>query len=169
MKLAGEHASSNSSEVAGSSSGLRECAVSFDASWHRRGHYSNQGFGAAIETDSGKILDYSLYDRVCFSCSKWPETRRTSCPEEFEQYWLAHRNLCTANYKGTSQSMESTGDIDVWRRSVETHNLAYGIYIGDGDSSSFKNLVESDPYDGKVPIRKEECIGHVQKDSRNAS
>ena len=58
--------------------------------------------------------------------------------------------------------MESSGDIDVWR-SIATHNLAYGTYIGDGDSSSFKNLLQSDPYDGQVPIRKEECIGHVQK------
>ena len=58
--------------------------------------------------------------------------------------------------------MESTGAIDVWRRD-ETHNLAYGVYIGDGDSSSFKNLLQSDPYDGKVPIRKEECICHIQK------
>ena len=163
MKLAGEYAYSHSSEVAGSSSGLRECAVSFDASWHRRGHYSNQGFAAAIETDSGKVLDYSLYDRVCYSCSKWPETRRTSSPEEYEQYWLTHKDLCSANYRGTSQSMESSGAIDVWGRSIETHNLAYGIYIGDGDSSSFKNLIQSDPYGGKVPIRKEECIGHVQK------
>ena len=55
MKLAGEHAYSNSSEVAGSSSGLRECAVSFDASWHRRGHYSNQGFGAAISRISWNL------------------------------------------------------------------------------------------------------------------
>ena len=48
-------------------------------------------------------------------------------------------------------------------RSIETHNLAYGTYIGDGDSSSYKNLLKSDPYNGQVPIRKEECIGHVQK------
>ena len=59
--------------------------------------------------------------------------------------------------------MESTGAIDVWKRSIDTHKLAYGTYIGDGDSSSFKNLMETDPYDGQVPIRKEECIGHVQK------
>ena len=38
-----------------------------------------------------------------------------------------------------------------------------GPYIGDGDLSSFKNLLQSDHYDGEVPIRKEECIGHVQK------
>ena len=163
MKFAGQYAYSHASIVDESTSGLREGAVSFDASWHRRGHYSNQGFAAAIDADSGKVLDYSLYDRVCFSCSKWPETRRSSCPEEFAEYWIMHKDLCTANYQGTSQSMESTGAIEIWRRSIETHNLAYGTYIGDGDSSSFKNLVQSNPYEGQVSIRKEECIGHVQK------
>ena len=53
MKFAGEHAYSNASVVEESTSGLRECAVSFDASWHRRGHYSNQGFAAAIDADFG--------------------------------------------------------------------------------------------------------------------
>ena len=163
MKIAGDHAYSYASAVGESPSGLRECAVSFDASWHRRGHYSNQGFAAAIDTDFGKVLDYSLYDRVCYSCIKWPESRQSSCPEEFAQYWDIHKDLCTANYKGTSQAMESTAAVDVWKRSIETHNLAYGTYIGDGDSSSYKNLLKSDPYNGQVPIRKEECIGHVQK------
>ena len=163
MQFAGEHAYSNASVVEESTSGLKECAVSFDASWHRRGHYSNQGFAAAIDADFGKVLDYSLYDRVCFSCSKWPESRRSSCPEEYEDWWQAHKDRCASNYQGTSQSMESSGAIDVWRRSIATHNLAYSTYIGDGDSSSFKNLLQSDPYDGHVPIRKEECIGHVQK------
>ena len=59
--------------------------------------------------------------------------------------------------------MESNAAFEVWNRLIETHNLAYGTYIGDGDSSSFKNLLQSDPYSGLVPIRKEECIGHVQK------
>ena len=39
---------------------VNKCTVSFDASWHQRGHYSNQGFAAAIEVDSGKVLDYVL-------------------------------------------------------------------------------------------------------------
>ena len=163
MKLAGEQAYSHANGVDESPSGLRECSVSFDASWHRRGHYSNQGFAAAIETEFGKVLDYNLYDRNCYSCSKWPESRRSSCPEEFEDYWAKHKTLCTSNYKGSSQSMESTAAIDVWSRSIKTHNLAYGTYIGDGDSSSFKNLLKSDPYHGLIPVRKEECIGHVQK------
>ena len=35
--------------------------------------------------------------------------------------------------------------------------------IGDGDSSSYNNLVESNPYTGIASVRKEECLGHVQK------
>ena len=57
----------------------------------------------------------------------------------------------------------SPGNPPVQLRSIQTHNLVYGTYIGDGDSSSFKNLIESDPYEGIVPIQKEECFGHVQK------
>ena len=163
MKIAGQQAYSQANPVSESVSGLRECAVSFDASWHRQGHYSNEGFSAAIDTDFGKVLDYSFYDRVCYQYSKWPYSRRNSSPEEFQEYWARHKDLCVANYKGTSQSMESSGAVDVWKRSIDTHNLAYGTYIGDGDSSSFKNLMETDPYQGEVAIRKEECIGHVQK------
>ena len=59
--------------------------------------------------------------------------------------------------------MEYNAAIEVWNSSIENHNLAYGTYIGDGDSSSFKNMLQSDPYSGLVPIRKEECIRHVQK------
>ena len=33
---------------------VRNCTVSFDATWHQRGYYSNQGFAAAIEVGSGK-------------------------------------------------------------------------------------------------------------------
>ena len=68
MRIAGKQAYTQASPVDDSPAGLRECAVSFDASGHRRGHYSDQGFPAAIDTDFGKVLDYSFYDRVCFSC-----------------------------------------------------------------------------------------------------
>ena len=102
------------------------------------------GFAAAIETEFGKVLDYSFYDRVCFSCSRWPESRRTSYTEEFLEFCDSRKDHCSANYKVTSQSMESSGAVDVWSRSFEEHSLACGTYIGDGDSSSFKNLFE--PY-----------------------
>ena len=36
---------------------IRNCAVSFDASWHRRGHFSIQGFAAEIDSELGIVLD----------------------------------------------------------------------------------------------------------------
>ena len=62
---------------------VRYCTVSFDASWHRRGHLSNQGVASENDSECGKVLDYQLYDRVCYLCSNWNEERRTSNPEEY--------------------------------------------------------------------------------------
>ena len=142
---------------------LRSCTVSFDASWHRRGHFSNQGFAAVIDLEYGKVLDYQLYDRVCYPCSKWPEDRKENHPADYQEYWNSHKLFCTANFSGSSQSMESAAAVDLWKRSIPSHSLVYDTYIGDGDSSSFKNLVKSNPYNGMLTVRKEECLGHVQK------
>ena len=142
---------------------LRNSTVSFDASWHRRGHFSNQGFAAVIDSEFGKVLDYQLYDRVCYPCSKWTDERKGNNPEEYSQYWETHKDVCSANFSGSSQSMESSAAVEVWNRSIERHDLIYGTYIGDGDSSSYKNLVKSNPYDSLASVRKEECLGHVQK------
>ena len=143
--------------------GIGECTVSFDASWHRRGHFSNQGFAAAIDSETGKVHDYSLYDRVCYLCAKWDEERKMNYPDEFADFWEEHETKCTANYKGSSQSMKSAAALDIWKRSIATHQLVYCTYIGDGDSSSFRNLTKSDPYNGEVIVMKEECLGHAQK------
>ena len=59
--------------------------------------------------------------------------------------------------------MESSAAVEIWHRSIEKNQLVYDTYIGDGDSSSFKNLLKSNPYKSLVTVRKEECLGHVQK------
>ena len=58
--------------------------------------------------------------------------------------------------------MESAGAVEIFARSVERNCLVYKDYIGDGDTSSFKDVVDSDPYKvyGIKP-KKLECIGHV--------
>ena len=43
MRIAGKQSYELATPVIASDSGLRDCPASFDASWHRRGHYSNQG------------------------------------------------------------------------------------------------------------------------------
>ena len=147
--------------------GVVRCNVSFDATWHQRGHYSNQGFAAVIESTLGKVIDYVVYDRVCSKCTKWPKERREQEPEGYSRFLTEHKSHCQANYNGTSQSMESSAAIEMWGRSIEKNQLMYETYIGDGDSSSFKNLLKSDPYKGECIVRKEECLGHVQKRFKN--
>ena len=100
---------------------------------------------------------------MCYLCSKWDEERKMRNPDEFAEFWYQHKNTCTANYKASFQAMETLAALDIWKRSIAKHQLMYGTYIGDGDSPSFRNLTKSDPYNGKVRVRKEECLGHAQK------
>ena len=62
---------------------IRDCAVCFDASWHRRGPFINQSSAAAIDFEFVKVLDNKLYDRVCYHCCKWTEERKDDNPEGF--------------------------------------------------------------------------------------
>ena len=59
--------------------------------------------------------------------------------------------------------MECAGAVLVFMRPVEQHQLRYTSYIGDGDSSSYSDVVNSRPYGEGVKIDKLECLGHVQK------
>ena len=163
MSLAALDVRSRENAVPSKVPGAMNCDVSFDASWHRRGHYSNQGFAAAIDAVTNKVLDYVLYQRVCRKCSRWSAEMRSSQPDDYSTFWAEHQLECAANFTGSSQSMEGAGALELWKRSVAKNNLVYSTYIGDGDSSSFKNLLQADPYKGIEIVRKEECLGHVQK------
>ena len=60
--------------------------------------------------------------------------------------------------------MESAGVVAIISSSVEKHSFIYFSYLGDGDTSAFKDVLEADPYKeyGILPS-KLECIGHVQE------
>jgi len=53
--------------------------------------------------------------------------------------------------------------IEMFQRSVEWFNVKYRKYIGDGDSKTFKNLLDADPYSGNPVVQKKECVLHVKK------
>ena len=57
--------------------------------------------------------------------------------------------------------MEASGVVTCFNRSVKRYGLRYTEYLGDGDSKGYKAVCEADPYN--VPIKKSECIGHIQK------
>ena len=89
MNGSGAYAHSSLASETSPPANIRNCTVSFDASCLLRGHFSNQGFSAAIDSQFGKVLDYQLYDRVGHLCSKWNEDRKESNPED-QCIWDSH-------------------------------------------------------------------------------
>ena len=136
--------------------------VSFDSSWKTRGYYSNLGFGSAISASNKKILDYELLNRICEKCARWAAERRDKDPEVYQKWYDTHKDNCRINHTGSSQSMEPAAAKRIWSRSVENRKLCYTTFIGDGDSKSYQQVCEMDPYNG-VTIHKEECLAHVSK------
>ena len=135
--------------------GIKNITASFDGTWQRRGYSSLNGVVTCIS--EGKVLDYEVLCKVCPQCKYWNKTKTTAEHEEWKLY-----HDCTINHTGSAGSMEVAGVINIFKRSVETKKLRYTTYLGDGDSKSFKVIVESNIYPGHE-VKKHECIGHVQK------
>jgi len=126
--------------------------VSIDGSWQKRGHSSLHGIVTAY---------WHWKSRYCYGCRMWEWKKETP---EYQIWKLDHH--CQINHVTSSGAMESAGAVDMFSRSVSKNNLIYKEYLGDGDTSSFDDVVESKPYaeQNVVPV-KLECvgIGHVQK------
>lgn len=75
----------------------------------------------------------------------------------------AHKNVCTANYTGSSGGTEVAGATALCGRSLNKLGLRYKEYLGDGDSKGFVTAMERKPYGNDFKITKLECVGHVQK------
>ena len=81
---------------------------------------------------------------------------------EYEECKATHQ--CNINHEKSSGFMKAAGVVKIFQHSVQNHKLFYSQYLGDGDTSLFKGVVESNPCSefGIVP-KKVECVCHVQK------
>ena len=134
------------------------CArISIDGSWQKRGHSSLHGVVTAISGD--KCIDVEVKSRHCYGCKMWEAKKDTP---EYLVWQLNHD--CQINHEKSSGAMESAGTVDIFNRSLANYGLMYKEYLGDGDTSSFNDVIKSNPYKDHnlIPI-KLECIGHVQK------
>ena len=135
-----------------------DCSVSVDGTWQRRGHGSHHGVVTSILVETAKCVDVEILSNICKGCSYWEQKDKTS--QEYNEWKVNH--CCKINHKGSAAAMEPVGAVRIFQRSEMTRNLRYTKYLGDGDSSSFKKVVECRPY-GDKKIEKLECVGHVQK------
>ena len=136
---------------------IKDVIASFDGTWQKRGYASLNGVIAAIS--HGKVVDSEVMSKICLSCRYWHQPGRQNTPG-FEDWKGEHH--CPINHKGSAGSMESAGVLQIYKRSVEERCLRYTTYLGDGDSKSFQDIVNANPYPGKT-CNRYECVGHVQK------
>lgn len=137
-----------------------EITVSGDGSWSKRGFTSLLGIVSLIGKYSNKILDVIVKSSVCKACEKWSGKEKS---DEYAAWYDEHQENCTANHEGSAGKMEVDGIIEMFKRSEECLGVKYTKYIGDGDTKTFKNLLEEDPYNGDPVIEKLECVLHVKK------
>ena len=136
---------------------LASCQVSIDGTWQKRGHSSLNGVVTAMS--EGKCVDIHVLSKHCKRCKIWEQKKNTP---EYEQWKTTHQ--CYINHEKSSGSMEAAGAVEIFQRSIQKNKLVYSHYLGDGDTSSFKEVVDSKPYDKfDIVPEKVECVGHVQK------
>ena len=145
--------------------GPASMAVTFDGTWMRRGFSSLYGVFSCIAWDTGRIVDLDVCSKFCQACNmkKYKLEQGKITPAEFGEWEQEHQGTCCANSTCSSPAMESHAAVSLWTRSVQSRNLMYTTYIGDGDSKGYSAVLEADPYGPNHPVQKEECIGHVQK------
>ena len=104
--------------------------------------------------------------KSCKKCSVW-EKIKNNPDYDYDQWKAEHfkSDECEINHLKSSSAMDAAGAVEIFSRSIKKNGLIYNEYLGDGDSSSYSEVVPSEPYkehDNIVP-QKLECNRHVQK------
>lgn len=151
-------------------------SVSGDGSWAKRGFSSLIGIASLIGKFTGKVLDVIVKSSICKACEKWAGREHE---DDYEAWYEEHKPKCNANHEGSAGMMEVNGIIEMFKRSVELYNVFYEYYIGDGDTKTFKSLIDVEPYGDVVSVKKKsafytlknECINEqkMQKKSLHSS
>ena len=132
-------------------------SVSYDGSWHRRGHSSHHGVGTVIELETGLVIDTHIMSNFCIGCDKGPKSGDPS----YDAWLSAHKTLCQKNYSGSACAMEVEAAKVIFRRSVDQYNLKYTRVLCDGDAKTVTTLNNAKIYTDTIV--KEDCVNHVSK------
>lgn len=134
--------------------------VSGDGSWQKRGFSSLIGIVSLIYKYSKKIANVVVKSSHCKSCESKKGMEHTI---EYAQWYEKHKLVCSANHSGSSGKMEVDGICEMFLQSLEKFAVHYGFYIGDGDTKTFKILLDTAPYGEDFVVKKLECVLHVAK------
>ena len=137
-------------------------SVSVDGTWQKRGYSSKLGVVFVIGVETGEILDYEVVCNV--------NERKNEKTRQLIDWKENHRENCLINYSGSSGGMESEGAVRIFERSIARRGLKYTTFVGNGDSSTFQAVSQrmKKKYGSRYDVKKEECLGHIQKRMGNA-
>ena len=100
-----------------------------------KGHSSTVGVTTAIRRNTGKALDTECKRNVCKSSEYW-QTEDPST-ERFRKWDEEHPAECTVTHYGSSGSMATAAETDIFRRSETQYKLRYTRFIGERDTNVF--------------------------------
>jgi len=134
--------------------GVPLITVVADGCWSKRSYKSNynapSGAATIIGHQFGKVLYMAVKNKFCAVCSGG----------------ITRPHCCAINYSGPSTKMESDILVEGFRVSEELHKVKYSKFIADGDSSTYKKLLEARPY-ANLTIEKIECRNHLLRNFVN--
>lgn len=139
---------------------LTDLKVSGDGSWKKRGFTSLYGIATIIGYYSGKVVDLVVKSSYCQACVFWNKKKNT---DEYVEWYEQHEETCSANHEDSAGKMEVNAINEMFSSSEEKFGVRYVDYIGDGDSKTYKSILTLNPYGEDCPVKKSECVGHVQK------
>ncbi|KAK8736079.1 hypothetical protein OTU49_005223, partial [Cherax quadricarinatus] len=104
--------------------------VTYDGTWHTRGHHSNIGIGVIIDALTKLVIDYQVLCKFCNICSyrKSCWNKKIISDAKCEELVEGHKPQCHKNCSGTSAKMESEAAVMMWQRSLE-NKLRYKTIV----------------------------------------
>ncbi|GBM22597.1 hypothetical protein AVEN_182196-1 [Araneus ventricosus] len=142
--------------------GIIDITVSYDGTWHKRGHTSLYGISTIVDILTGFVIDYDLLSKYCPECT----TAKRDLGEhsaDFSIWYETHRSEYNENYERSSYAMEVKAAEMLWKRSLENCSMLFTSVLSDGDTKTCKHILELDVYGDSMKITKEECLNHVTK------
>lgn len=124
-----------------------------DGVWSKRSFNTNfsalSGAAAIISKRFGEVLFIGVKNKYCGICAR-AESKGISSGD----------HVCYKNYSGPSTGMESEILLEGFKQSIPMHNLIYERMVADGDSSTYKKILEGRPYPN-CTVEKIECKNHI--------
>ncbi|KAF5307214.1 hypothetical protein FQR65_LT00730 [Abscondita terminalis] len=137
--------------------GIPLLTVVADGCWSKRSYKSNysalSGVAAIVGNHFGEVLYFGVKNKYCKVCIR-PDNLKSKT------------HVCFKNYTGPSTGMEAAILVEGFKESEKMYGVKYAKLIADGDSSTYKKILESRPYNN-ISVEKIVCRNHILRNYCN--